>query len=273
MMRTWIVFIALILCAGIAAWFRIEDQDQVELQRAAPLRESDLEAQVRSSPVPLPSVEQKVFLKKEDESELAAYLNQNYPGPWNLQKDESQKIITLLGGEIPGAGVSPESATELARKIAPFLGVTSDEVVASGVKMDSTPRSVTYDFKQKFQGYEVFEGQMRFFARKEDGSVFMINSELHPVRDLNPEIVYQAEDARREVEDRYSSRGAISIEQKSSRPVIWAEGSSAELAWFFIVSIQGESLDRLQVLVSVQSNRIILERSLLVSGFIQFEFF
>lgn len=233
---------------------------------AGPLRKADLKPQIISPPIKNSNrIEQKV-IEKENESELTAYLNQNYPGPWNLQKDESQKIVTLLGGEIPGAGESSEAATELAKKIAPFLGVASDQVAASGVQIDSTPRSVTYDFKQTVDGFDVFDSQMRLFARKEDGSVFMINTELRPVRSLNTEIVYSAEDARRVVDEQYSARGSLSIVQKSYRPMIWTEGSSAELAWFFIVTIQGDALDRLEVLVSAQSNRIVLERSLLVSA-------
>lgn len=204
-------------------------------------------------------------LGNPDGSDLQSYLRKNYPGNWALRRDDLDRVFSIMGGEIPEVGKNAESAAEFAKTVAQLLGVPAEQIAESDTKLDSSPKSVTYDFPQIAQGFDVFDGQMRMIARRQDGAVYMINTELRQVQAFQPKILYGVEDARQLIEEKYANREKVSITLKSKRPVIWADDVPAELAWFFIVKIGGSAPDRIQVLVSAQSARVLLERSLLVN--------
>jgi|GEM_PF-6252881 len=206
-----------------------------------------------------------VSLGNPDGTDLESFLRKKYPGNWALRRDDLDRVFSIMGGEIPEAGKNTETAREFAKIIAPLLGVPAEQIAESDARSDSSPKSVTYDFPQSAEGFEVFDGQLRMIARKEDGAVYMINTELRQVQAFQPKILYGVDDARQLLEDKYANREKVTITLKSKRPVIWADDVPAELAWFFIVKIGGSAPDRIQVLVSTQSARILLERSLLVN--------
>lgn len=202
-----------------------------------------------------------------DEAALYSFLENAFPGDWRFEKDESQNLMTLAGGEIPGAGKSSELAFELGVKLSPYLGVSSDQLSRDRMRTDASAFSVSYDIPQVVDGYTVFDAQMRILARKEDGNVYLVNTELRRIEGFRPEILYSAEQARRVIEDHYEGKEVGAIELQSERPMIDAQPRRAELVWFFIVRLEGSAPDRLQVLVSTRNGVIVLERSLLMSEF------
>lgn len=200
-----------------------------------------------------------------DEEGLDAFLRARHAGPWVRQRFDGQPVhrTSIHGGLVAGAGKDAESAHSLGRTISRYLGVDPSQLDPSPSRTDSGPRSLTYEFRQMSQGFEVFDGRMTLLARKDDGAVYLVNSDLRvpDAVETQPRVTF--DEAEKVVEEKYSGREA-SVSRTGSVPVIWADSKPHELAWRFSVEIPAPNPDRLEVLVGASSGRIVLERSTLM---------
>lgn len=211
----------------------------------------------------LSTVQGERTLKEDVLAVLAAY---DQSIDWNFHQDGKETIFSIFGGVIPHILDSQPRTLAFARSITEALGHKRDEIFLDGdlAALNQNPNSTTYNFKQQFEGYEVYNSYLRLFGRKEDGGVYYINNELknvgQPALDFRVSQV-EAVDALRSL---YQDRGLL-VEESSSKPVLFVmKPGVSELAWKVIVRVKGNQKDRREILISANTATVLQNESLLI---------
>lgn len=210
-----------------------------------------------------PTTDEKKTLAESVRAVLAAY---DKSINWNFHQDGHENIFSIFGGLIPHILDSQPRTLAFARSITEALGFERDQIFldADMAAYNLNPHSTTYNFKQQFEGFEVYNSYLRLFGRKEDGGVYYINNELkdvgQPVLDFR---VTQSE-AVNALHSIYPQYG-VSVEQSSSKPLLLVlKPGVSELVWKLIVRVQGAEKDRREILISANTASVLQNESLVI---------
>lgn len=183
------------------------------------------------------------------------------PG-WTLQYSPDGKITSILGGEIREVGKSRESALAFARELAANLGIDANQIapIPESENLTHSSMSTSFHFEQKVNGYDVYGGTLSLIAKKNDGSVFLINNNLKNVGAFKTTPLIGAEEAKSRLISLLQDRQP-EITQKHNEAVIWTGPTHSELAWVFAARVSHPKYDQLEILVSAETGQVLFETS------------
>ena len=184
-----------------------------------------------------------------------------YGNGWAIQRDGQDRIMNVMGGSIAGAGRGEQSILALATELAPYFMNNRPELARAVVADPGSELSKSFTVKQVAQGYEVFAGEIRVFARASDGAVYMINNDLKDVGNFSTTPRVLQDEARKRVIAHFQSRELSGL--KFQNLLVWGNGTATELVWVFVATVKTPKFDKIQTFVGAQTGDIVFEQTML----------
>lgn len=100
-----------------------------------------------------------------------------FKGDWQFLR-HSEKIHSIMGGEVSGFNNSPEGATQFAKEVAGLFGVDPEQLDVNRISSIESGLRQAYHIGQSSEGVPVYQGEVAVFYTKHDGLISMLNSEL-----------------------------------------------------------------------------------------------
>lgn len=176
-----------------------------------------------------------------------------------ILKGEQGQITMITGFALKPEQKGEEGVSQFAHNlVSQWENVTLQPVQ----KLESNPLSDTYMFKQETQGYEVENGYMKIFTKKDTGEIYIVNSEIKDIGEPDLRKAYTLEQAKEEAVRQHADKQGVKVAEALNQPVILnlAPGRS-ELVWKMTLEIDGPLKDRRQVMVSASSGKVVFDKT------------
>lgn len=178
-----------------------------------------------------------------------------YGTEWRFSRNNQKRISRVFGGQIAGIGNDWERVYQFGQSVAGLFGVGVADLKPQRGEAGESARTEGFRINQSHDGFDVYQGNMVLFIKKDDGSLFMINNNLKPIGDYDREIKVSVAEAesylRSELQDKDLRELAA-----DPRPILYSSGSQAQLGWLFTVTLGREKFVH-EIVVSTQTLSIL----------------
>jgi len=194
---------------------------------------------------------------------VTQFFKDSYGGSWETITSSEGRIVTVLGGAVPGVGENDDRVLKWGKQVAPLFAVTPEQITSVELASESKFARHLY-LSQKVGLFKVYNGGMQVSVNKKDNSIFQVNNSLREVGDFERNIRYNKAQDWTVVQGVF--REKIERSDSNSQPVIHAESGAdkSELAWVFQVKVFGEDFDVREVVIGAISGEVLENTKLLV---------
>lgn len=204
---------------------------------------------------------------EKDRESFVEKFNKTFPGEWRFQFDANGLPFRIMSGKLPINSENEETRSKnlalFSKQISSMAGLIDEIsfIQPSKENVASSALSKTYLVKQKYLELEVYQGWIKYTLETKSNAAIMLNLSLVEIdKGASTEIIYNAEQARRLVSDKYRS---VDLKFNVTKgPLFYASNSTQEPVWAFYITTQtADELDSREVLVGARSNRIIKDET------------